>query len=122
MLRGGGRKVPLSLGEEGDTSGAVVEARETTRYKLVKCGPHPKKSLVLAQVGRVSSGTVSDAPGWRGSVYPSLGEEGDTSGALEEARGTTRHKLVKCGRHPKFSLVLAQVGRGSLGTIPDTPG
>ncbi len=56
---------------------------------------------------------------FRGSVPLSLGEEGDTSGAIEEARGTTRHKLVKCGRHPKKSQVLALVRRGSLGTIPD---
>ena len=30
--------------------------------------------------------------------------------------GTTWHKLAKCDRHPKKSQVLAQVGRGSLGT------
>ncbi len=57
--------------------------------------------------------------GGGGSFPLSLGEEGDTSGANEEARGTTRHKLAKCGRHPKNSQVLARVGRGSLGTVPD---
>ena len=49
----------------------------------------------------------------RGSVPVSLGEVGDALGAIEEARGTTRHKLAMCGRHPNKSQVLAQVGRGS---------
>ncbi len=38
-------------------------------------------------------------------------------GAIEEARGMTRHKLTKCGRHPKKKQVLAQVGRGFLPTL-----
>ena len=58
-------------------------------------------------------------PGGAGSVTLSLDEEGDTLGAMHKARGTTKHKLAKCGRHPKKSQVLAQVGRGSLGTVTD---
>ena len=36
--------------------------------------------------------------------------------------GTTRRKLSKCGRYPRKSEVLAQVGRGFLGTIPEGGG
>ena len=38
------------------------------------------------------------------------------------AWGPTRHNLVKCGRHPKKSQVLAREGRGSLRMTPDAPG
>ena len=41
---------------------------------------------------------------------------------IDGGRGTTRHNLAKCGRHPKILQVLAQVGRGSLTTIPDATG
>ena len=37
----------------------------------------------------------------RGAASSSLGEVGDALGAIEKARRTTRHKLAKCGRHPK---------------------
>ena len=38
---------------------------------------------------------------------------------INGGRGTTKHKLAKCGRDPKKSQVLEQVGRGSLGMIPE---
>ncbi len=74
---------------------------------------------MLAQVGRGSLVTVLDAPGLRGERPLNLGVVGDALSAIKEARGTTRHKLAKCGRHPKKSPVLVQVGRRSLDRIPE---
>ena len=38
---------------------------------------------------------------------------------IDGGRGMTKHKLTNCGRHPKKSQMLAQVGRGSLGTVTE---
>ncbi len=73
MLWGCAGSVPLTLAKEENTSGAIEEARGTTRHKLAKCGRHPKKPQVLAQVGRVSLGTVPGAPGWWAEGPPQLG-------------------------------------------------
>ena len=85
---------------------------------LAQCARLAKVSQMLALVDRRSL----ILRGGAGSVPLSLSEVGDALGAFVKDRGTTKHNLTKCGRHPKVSQVLAQVGRGSLGTVPDAPG